>query len=146
MPLRPLQRIAVLAACSVAAFASGAWAAPLTVEVGNVETARGELHVTVYDGAGTWLSDTHRATRRVALARVVGDSIVVPFDLPPGRYAVAVHHDINGNGKMDFTLLRLPKEPYAFSNNVVPRLSQPAFDAAAFDVPDDGLTVTVKLR
>ena len=142
----PVQPLPLLATCSAAVLACAASAAPLTIEVGNLQEAQGDVYVTVYDGAQTWLSaDTHRATRTVAVPEDAGDSIAVSFDLPPGRYAFAVHHDVNGNGKMDYSLLRLPKEPYGFSNNVVPKLSRPAFDDAAFDLGDDGLTVSVKL-
>ncbi len=140
----PALRLPALAAAIV--FCCGASAAPLTIEVGNLQDARGDVYVTIYDSPETWLSaDTHRATRRVAVPEDAGDAIAVAFDLPPGRYAFAVHHDVNGNGKMDYRLLRLPKEPYAFSNNLVPKLSRPAFDAAAFDLPDDGIALGVQL-
>ena len=143
MPLRPLLR---LAACFTVALACPALAASLTVEVGNLQEKRGDVYVTIYDGAETWLSaDTNRATKTVAVPEDAGDSIAVSFDLPPGRYAFAVHHDVNGNGKMDYSLLRLPKEPYGFSNNVVPKLSRPAFEDAAFDLGDDGVTISVTL-
>lgn len=38
-------------------------------------------------------------------------------DLPPGVYAAMVFHDVNGDGRMNFSRLKLPQEPYAFSNN-----------------------------
>jgi uncharacterized protein (DUF2141 family) len=100
----------------------------------------------VYEDPTTWLStEMHRATKTIAVPEDAGSAIAVVFDLPPRRYAIAVHHDVNGNGKMDFSLLRLPKEPYGFSNDVKPKLSRPAFGAAAFDLRDEGLTVSVKL-
>ena len=140
MPLRYLYGLVA------AALACGAAAASLTVEVGNVAEARGDLHVTVYDGPETWLSlQTRRATEAIAVPADSGDAIAATFDLPAGRYAIAVHHDVNGNGKVDYSLLRLPKEPFGFSNDVKPKLSRPAFEAAAFDLGDEGLTVSVKL-
>ena len=39
-------------------------------------------------------------------------------DLAPARYAVAVYHDVNGNGRLDTVPPGLPTEPYGFSNDV----------------------------
>ena len=66
--------------------------------------------------------------------------------MPPGTYAIAVLHDENDNGKMDYRLLRLPKEPYGFSNGVVPRLGPPKFEAAAFSVGDEAVALDISLR
>ncbi len=38
-------------------------------------------------------------------------------DIPPGRYALAVIHDENMNGKLDANWLGVPKEGYGFSND-----------------------------
>ena len=39
-------------------------------------------------------------------------------NVKPGNYAIAVFHDLNGNGKLDRNLIGLPSEPYGFSNDV----------------------------
>ena len=47
-----------------------------------------------------------------------GQAIAVVKDLPPGRYAIAVFQDLNGNGKLDASFFGVPKEPYGFSRDV----------------------------
>ena len=43
-----------------------------------------------------------------------------------------MYHDVNGNGVMDKNLIGIPKEPYAFSNNVNAKWSEPSFEEAQF--------------
>lgn len=66
-------------------------------------------------------------------------------DLPAGRYAVALFHDENGNGKLD-TRFGIPTEGVGFSNN--PRLlfGPPGFTAASVLLTDQPVGQTVKLR
>lgn len=63
-------------------------------------------------------------------------------DVAPGRYAVSVVHDLNGNRRIDTTLIGLPTEAWGVSKGVRPTLRAPRFDEAAFVVQDgDGETV-----
>ncbi len=55
--------------------------------------------------------------------------------VPPGRYAVAVHHDADGDGALDTDLFGAPTEGVGFSGNATARDGAPAFGAAAFRVP-----------
>lgn len=66
-------------------------------------------------------------------------------DLPSGRYAAAVFHDENGNGRLD-TRFGIPTEGVGFSNN--PRLlfGPPGFAAASMVLTDTPVDQTVKLR
>lgn len=53
-------------------------------------------------------------------------------EVPAGTYAVAVFHDANGNGKLD-TMLKIPKEGFAFSRNPKMQVREPRFNEASFD-------------
>lgn len=55
----------------------------------------------------------------------------------PGRYAIALLHDENNNGKADVALLMMPKEGYGFSRDAKVRLGPPKFRDAAFIVSED---------
>jgi uncharacterized protein (DUF2141 family) len=63
---------------------------------------------------------------------------VIP-NLQPGRYAVAVIHDENGNGKLDTNVLGMPVEGFGFSNNPRIGFGPPRFAAAALTLaaPED---------
>ena len=53
-------------------------------------------------------------------------------DIPFGTYAISLFHDQNGNGKLDSNWIRIPKEPYGFSQNAAATFGPPKFQKAAF--------------
>ena len=121
-----------------------AGAATLTVDVGNVTQAEGKVRIVVYDAA-TWLDrENWIAVQR--LPADAGAELSATFELPSGTYAVAVLHDVNANGRMDYGMMRRPKEPYGFSNGVVPRFGPPAFEDASFVVADEDVSIGIDLR
>lgn len=61
-----------------------------------------------------------------------GGLLTMPLRMP-GRYAVALVHDENGNGQLD-KLLFVPKEGFGFSRNPAIRFGPPGFDEASFVV------------
>ena len=118
------------------------WAATLTVTVSNVTEEAGQIRIAVYDEEN-WLSTEQRVARQFVLPESA--TVSASFELPPGTYAVAVLHDVNDNGQMD-RRMRLPQEPYGFSNGVVPRFGPPKFADAAFTVADEDVNITIELR
>jgi uncharacterized protein (DUF2141 family) len=66
-------------------------------------------------------------------------------NVKPGTYAIAVFHDVNGNGKLDRSFIGLPSEPYGFSNDVG-RRGPPSFDAARIVVREPATTIIVPIR
>jgi len=77
--------------------------------------------------------------------KVTGQTVVYTFkDVPFGTYAIAIIHDTNSNGKLDKNFLGIPKEGYAFSNNVYGALgSPPSFKDASFKLAG---SKTVKIK
>ena len=120
-----------------------AYAAPLTLVVDNVCSAKGEIDLTVFV-ADNWLSDRTEGRDRQLPARA--GSVTFHFDLPPGTYAAATFHDANGNGKFDKNLLGWPLEGFGFSNDAhVSFFRPPSFAAASFTLPPEGATQTLHL-
>ncbi len=66
-------------------------------------------------------------------------------NIPAGRYAIAVYHDANGNGRLDRSAIGFPQEPYGFSNDVG-RTSIPTFSGALVTVTAPSSTVTIPVR
>lgn len=88
-----------------------------------------------------------KAGCRTARVPARSGHVDITFDgVEPGRYAVQVLHDQNGNQKMDFTFLGLPKEPYGFSRDAKPVLSPPKFRDAGFDVAETDVSVVINLQ
>lgn len=80
-------------------------------------------------------------------AEVTGKTVVYTFkDIPFGTYAIAIFHDTNSNGILDKNFLGIPKEGYAFSNNVFGALGlPPSFKDASFKLAENK-TVKIKIE
>lgn len=63
-----------------------------------------------------------------------------------GTYAVGAFHDRNGNGKMDYAIFGLPKEPFGVSNDVKSRFSSPKFSESSFVYTGGEHDLTIHLR
>lgn len=121
-------------------------AAELNITVRQVLPQQGELLVALYDTAEGW-PDQPRPTQTAQRLQAGGDTMTLTFsDLTPGRWAVMVLQDLNGNGRVDKNFVGLPKEPYGASNNRLPRMAPPAFKEALVDVGPSGATLIIELR
>ena len=82
---------------------------------------------------------------------VTGDaagSVTLTFkDVKPGRYAIALLHDENGNGKADRAAMMIPKEGFGFSRDAKVRFGPPKFGEAAFDIAAGAReTLVIRMR
>jgi uncharacterized protein (DUF2141 family) len=116
-----------------AAPAAATQRADLMVHVGGLRNSDGQVLCALFDKADAF-PDGERAlqggkvkvSERRATCQLKG--------LSPGRYAVAVFHDEDGDGEMD-TFLGIPTEGFGFSNNAKPStFGPPSFSDAAFKV------------
>ena len=84
---------------------------------------------------------------RGAKARAIEGSVKLTFtDVPAGRYAIAILHDENANGKADRMLGMMPKEGFVFSRDAKVRMGPPEFGDAAFDVGTADKSMAIKVR
>lgn len=105
---------------------------------------RGMLACSLHDDAADFPGGAGVAGLRVAPRD--GQALCRFDDVPPGRYAVAVLHDANDNGRLDVNLLGMPVEAWGVSGNAARRLGPPRFDEAAFDMGADPRFVRVSLQ
>lgn len=111
--------------------------ATLTVVISGIQPRGGLLGAALFATADGFPKQHERAARRERHAdRSAVDSIVFR-NVPPGRYAIAVHHDVDGNGLLAENAMGIPREPWAVSRNLRPRFSAPKFTDAAVDVRGD---------
>ena len=118
-------------------FLADASEATLTIEITNIKVPKGTLRLGVFR-AGTTFGSTYTKPDFGQMVAVTGtNSQRTVMNLPPGRYAMAIYHDVNDNVKLDKNFVGYPKEPYGFSNNYRPIFSGPNFDDCAFEVKED---------
>jgi uncharacterized protein (DUF2141 family) len=66
-------------------------------------------------------------------------------NIPAGTYAVAIFQDNNDNGKLYENMFGAPKEPFAFSNNIIPKFSTLSFDDCKFQFSKEGQVPSINL-
>jgi uncharacterized protein (DUF2141 family) len=118
----------------------------LIVQVGRLNSGRGEVAVTVYPSDPKRFLAPHGKLLRV---RAKADSPMTQacFYLPrPDAYAVAVYHDANGNRAFDRNAVGLPAEGYAFSNDAPSKVGAPTFEAARFTARSGDTVVRMRMR
>ena len=104
---------------------------PVTLVAKGVNATPGSVGFVVFASADGWPEDYEKAIRREAAPARSGDIAVTLPDLPPGRYAIALVHDENGNRRLDRRPSGRPREGWGMSNNPKPVLRTPGFAAAA---------------
>ena len=74
------------------------------------------------------------------------EPLVLDFgEVPDGRYAAALIHDENSNGKLD-TVMMIPREGFGFSRNARIRMGPPSFASAAFETAPVNTRLGIRVR
>lgn len=134
-PLLPMLAAAALSAAPLA------HAVDLTIEVLNVPPDKGKVNAALFATEASWMRQAHAEQRIPAT-----ESTVLVFrNLPPGRYALSLFQDENGNNKLDTNIVGLPTERFGFSRDALSTMGPPSFGAAAVDLQAD-TTLKITLR
>lgn len=125
---------------------SGAAAETLVVKVTGFRGTAGNLEVMIWKDAAGFPTDPEKALARrvVAVQGVRGE--VTFSGLARGVYAVAAFQDVNGNGKLDRSLLGWPVEPVGASNGATGLVGPPKFRDAAFELKQANQVIDLVLK
>lgn len=141
--MKTILALAAFAAASVAtaqapapqaAQAATASSASLTIRFEKITAPSGRILMSVYDSEAA--HDAGGKPVRVGMVEVEGaDASITLSGLAPGRYAIKVLHDVDGDGQMKTNPFGMPLEPFAFSNGAKPEGGPALWKAASFEVP-----------
>jgi len=112
----------------------------------NLQEARGQLYVAVYDSEQDFLQTDKILAKSITAVRQAGSMDIYLPDLKAGKYAVSCFHDLNNNGKLDTNLFGIPTEPYGFSNNARPRFRAPSWKEAKFEWQEGNKVASIRLE
>ncbi|MEM1441711.1 MAG: DUF2141 domain-containing protein [Verrucomicrobiota bacterium] len=116
----------------------------VTVTVSNIPGAKGTLLIGLFDSAGSFTKRPMKSSPKVQVTSTAPVTVTIP-NVPPGTYAISVVQDLNGNGRLDKTIVGMPKEPLAFSQiSKIPK-GKPSFSACSFDVGDSDVSMSIRL-
>ena len=116
----------------------------IIVNVDNIKTEYGKIRIGVYNSKKDF--PKKEAVYRGVNINSRKGSVEGKLSVEPGDYVVSLFHDVNDNGKLDKTLLGLPKEPYGFSNNIYGTFNRPLYEKSIITVADnDTITLSISL-
>jgi uncharacterized protein (DUF2141 family) len=116
------------------------------VTVTDLRSAKGLVQACLTADPRTFPDCSHDSAAH-ALTVKASDHVVLDFGkVAPGRYAISLLHDENGNGKADRALALIPKEGFGFSRDAPVKMGPPKFAAAAFDVGSEPVTQSISMR
>lgn len=149
--LRRFCKIALLAPAA-ALLAGNAPARPdpvgaaIKVTATELRSAKGVVRACMTTNAGRFPKCRGDAN---AYSVVVPAAETVSFtfrNVKPGRYAIALLHDENDNGKADRALMMMPTEGFGFSRDAKVKMGPPKFRDAAFDVTAADQSQSIRMR
>jgi uncharacterized protein (DUF2141 family) len=105
----------------------------LEVTVKNIKQTKGTIRVGLFTNEDNFLKKAIDGK----IVKADATQVTVIFEnLKNGDYAVSVIHDENENGELDKNMVGIPKEGFAFSNNVMGSFGPPSFDKAKISVKE----------
>ena len=120
--------------------------APVRVEVTGLRSAKGVVRACMTSHADRFPQCRGDADAYSSVVPASGAAVIEFAAVRPGRYAIALLHDENGNGKADRALGMMPKEGFGFSRDAPVRLGPPSFGQAAFQIEAAGGRQTIRMR
>jgi len=119
----------------------------INVKIQNIGNNSGVIACAIFESEEGFPSKFIKYASKIMLTQISGRDASFEFsDIKPGRYAIAVIHDENRNGKLDKNLFGIPKEGYGFSSDAEVTMSAPSFSDAVFSYDGGHLQMTISLN
>jgi len=118
----------------------------LMVNVTDLRSEEGKVRVALHTS-----EDTFPTKRKEALAVLIvtinGNQATARFpDIHLGDYAVAVYHDEDNNGRLNRSVIGIPKEGTAASRDPKPRMGPPRWKDCVFTLGPGETKMSMKIR
>jgi len=130
----------------VAAFAQASCPG-IHVKILNIRNSTGTVACALFESSAGFPTEFLRTATSIMVIKIRDSHARCDFlDIPRGKYALAVIHDENTNGKLDTNVLGIPLEGYGFSNDARGVIGAPSFSAASFAYDGRNVALTIGLH
>jgi len=119
----------------------------LTVIVTGLKNNSGVVRIGLNNTKKNYLSRGSLPSFRAGVCAIENNTARHVFrDIPAGEYTIKLYHDENNNDTVDANMLGIPREAYAFSNNVRGVLGLPRYEKAKFAFNAPAMTMEIAIR
>jgi uncharacterized protein (DUF2141 family) len=119
----------------------------LTIHIAGFHNAKGKANIALFRDAKGFPTDIAMsvASQRLEIDPQTLSVTAVFKNIPQGSYAVAILHDENLTGKMEFDAQGIPQEGYGLSNNPDTSQGPPTPAQATFAVNQAESAIEIKM-
>lgn len=118
----------------------------LSVRLDGLKNQKGQVCLTIFS-SNKGFPDNSKKAIKSQCSQVKDKVPALTFaGLKAGSYAVAVIHDINGDGILNRNVIGIPTEGFGFSNNPVIRTGPPKFGESAVLVAGPNTNIQIQLQ
>ena len=118
----------------------------LIIDINNIKSDKGIIWVGIYDSKKNYLIKEQAIIERLDVQDASPKQKITIKSLKYGEYAIALFHDLNGNGELDRNFFGIPSEPFAFSKKPRSRWRLPRFDEIKFEFKKDKQVLPTNLQ
>lgn len=119
----------------------------IDIQFSGIRSARGQVIVKIYTDDKSFDDNKPIKTVKFPKHDLANGKMAAQLTLPPGTYGFALLDDENGDSKMEYSLLHMPKEGFAFSNFYLTGMKSPHFSQFKFTLQaGQKLHIDMRLR
>ena len=119
-------------------------AGKLVIEIENIKKPEGIIWVGIYNSNNYMIKE-----QAIVEGYDVTSTGYIRTEIPTleyGTYAIALFHDVNGNGELDRNKIGIPNEPFAFSKKPKNKFRLPRFEEIKFEFMENDQLIKTRLR
>ena len=119
----------------------------LTVNIQGIKKHNGSLMIALHNQASSFTDNPKNSysLQRIPVADGAATATYKFKNLPEGQYAISILQDDNGNKRMDYSMIGVPKEGFGVSNPPSSKYKKPHFDQSKFPVDANHNHITIKM-
>lgn len=118
----------------------------VSIVFSNIRSNKGNLRLGIFKTQEEFENEQPFKKISIPKAQLSNGSLSANLQLPEGTYGISVLDDENNNAKMDYNMVRMPKEGFGFSNYYHTGFSKPKLSQFVFTVTKGNIKINCKMR
>ncbi len=118
----------------------------LTINVQGLKASTGRVCYSLFSSSAGFPTSPQQAIRAECIPANSDSSAIAFGNLSSGTYAVAVFHDMNGDGQLNKNSFGIPTEGFGFSQNPGIFSGPPKFRDAAIFIAGNSSAIKIQLK